>query len=127
MKKISILFLIFLYLIPAVTFSVQTHYCQGKSILSFFNILHGTCTCWNKKLLKDCCKTKTITVDIKDTKHIPSQITNNFKLFEFQHNLFIAHKIIVPSFFAIKSLYYSHDPPNIFKASIFLFIRALRI
>ncbi|MCX6199626.1 MAG: hypothetical protein NTY88_10475 [Bacteroidetes bacterium] len=50
MKKFAILFLLFIYMIPAIGISVTGHYCGGRLVKVTMNLPEdGTCVCGNKQ------------------------------------------------------------------------------
>ena len=68
MKKIAIILLMFLYLIPAIGVTVSAHYCGGQlRSVSFnpFDTKHK-CPCGGKKMPKDCCKDDITTFKLED-------------------------------------------------------------
>ena len=87
MKKIIVIFLMFLYLIPANGVSISAHYCGGK-VTSFsfnpFDTKHK-CPCGSKKMSKDCCKDETATIKLDDEHQKTQQVfCNTIKVSDFQ-------------------------------------------
>jgi len=56
MKKIAIIVLMFLYLIPAIGVSATVHYCVSKlSSITFIDNGEPKCGCNEKAMKKNCC------------------------------------------------------------------------
>ncbi|QQS28964.1 MAG: hypothetical protein IPM47_19355 [Sphingobacteriales bacterium] len=89
MKKIAVILLMFLYLIPAIGVTISTHYCGGKvTSVSFnpFDTKHK-CPCGSKKMKKNCCKDETTTFKLEDEQRKTQQVFCNFikiKISDFQ-------------------------------------------
>lgn len=87
MKRITVILLMFLYLLPAIGVTVSAHYCGGKvTSVSFnpFDTKHK-CPCGSKKMKKDCCKDETKTFKLKNEQQKAHQFTLKvFKVFTFQ-------------------------------------------
>lgn len=80
MKKITVILLMFLYLIPAIGITVSAHYCGGRlsSVsLNPFDTSHK-CSCGSKKMKKDCCKDVVNTFELDDEQKRPQPILFNF-------------------------------------------------
>ncbi|HET6243110.1 MAG: hypothetical protein H0V01_07615 [Bacteroidetes bacterium] len=87
MKRIAIILLMFLYLIPAIGVTVAAHYCGGKIAsvsINSFDTKHK-CPCGSKKMAKDCCKNKTTTIKFDDEQQKTQQVLcNSMKVTDFQ-------------------------------------------
>jgi hypothetical protein len=87
MKRITVILLMFLYMIPAIGVTVSAHYCGGKvTSVSFnpFDTKHK-CPCGSKKMKKDCCKDETTTFKLDDEQQKTKQISCNVvKITDFQ-------------------------------------------
>ena len=122
MKKIGIIFLLFLYLIPTIGFSVTQHYCGGKlSSVSFFTA-NEKCACGKKKMKSGCCNNKI-------SNHKLNEVHKNASLFNASfakpnkteaptfaitlHSIFPASNIFCFN-------YNNHSPPLLFAQSLYL-------
>ena len=87
MKKITVILLMFLYLIPAIGVTVSAHYCGGKVTsvsLNPFDTKHK-CPCGSRKMPKNCCKDETTTIKLADEQQKTQQISCNVvKFTDFQ-------------------------------------------
>lgn len=128
MKRLSLIFLTVLYLIPSIGVCIQAHYCGGKlASVSFTGSNVQGCQCGSKKKMKNCCKDKTFSFKIKDTQHNSSQLTADFKTFQFQPIILAFQDFqFLPSAIS-ESFYYSHHPPDVVTDPLFLLNRTLRI
>ncbi|GIV26411.1 MAG: hypothetical protein KatS3mg027_0225 [Bacteroidia bacterium] len=87
MKKIAVIFLMFLYLIPVIGVTVSAHYCGGKVTSVSFNPFDTThkCPCGSKKMKKDCCKDVTTTIKLDDDQqNTQCFFCNTIKVSDFQ-------------------------------------------
>lgn len=76
MKRIFLLFLVFVYMLPTIGFSVTTHYCGGKlSTISLFSFGVDCCKCGKKSMKKNCCTNKVTRVKLKDNQSIIKKIS----------------------------------------------------
>lgn len=80
MKKIALLLLLFLYLIPAIGVTVSTHFCGGKIASVSFNpfVTNHKCPCGSKKMKKDCCKDETTSFKLDNEQQKTQQVLCNF-------------------------------------------------
>jgi hypothetical protein len=71
MKKIALLLILFLYLVPAIGITVSAHYCGSRITWLSLNFEHQEhkCACGSKKMKTDCCKDE-ITFIKLDNKQI---------------------------------------------------------
>jgi hypothetical protein len=58
MKKIALLLILFLYLVPAIGITVSAHFCGSRITWVSVNFEHQDhkCACGSKKMKTDCCK-----------------------------------------------------------------------
>ncbi|MES2592892.1 MAG: hypothetical protein V4608_13495 [Bacteroidota bacterium] len=129
MKKFLLLLSVFLYIVPTVGFSVTAHYCGGKlASISLTASDEQACVCGSKKIKKNCCKNKIVSVKIKDGQQTPTQLNPDFKAFELQL-LFLGAEQLNFQFKqeAINSFYYKHRPPDRPNQPLFLLNRVFRI
>lgn len=69
MKRIAAILLMIFYMIPAMGFSITTHFCAGElASVSFYSTDGGKCICGAEKMGSGCCSSKTTIVKIKDTQ-----------------------------------------------------------
>jgi len=128
MKKFAIIFLLFLYMIPAVGICVTGHYCGERLVEVTFNLpKEGTCVCGNKKS-SDCCKTKTVSLKLKEAhKTNPQLLVSAPKELSKQ----ILHPLTSIFSFQIEAPatynFASAHPPNNTGQSIYLVNRVFRI
>jgi hypothetical protein len=128
MKRTSLIFLTVLYLIPAIGFSIQAHYCGGKlASLSLIASHAPSCPCGSKKKMKNCCKDKNFSFKIKETQQTSSQLAPDFKTFQVQPLIVAVQEFNFQPFLVEGSFYYNHDPPDPVRQSLFLLNRVFRI
>jgi hypothetical protein len=69
MKKIALLLILFMYLVPAIGITVSAHYCGSRItwVSVNFEDQEHKCACGSKKMKTDCCKDKVafVKLDIK--------------------------------------------------------------
>jgi hypothetical protein len=60
MKKVALLLILFLYLVPAIGIMVSAHYCGSRMtwVSVNFEDQEHSCACGSKKMKTDCCKDK---------------------------------------------------------------------
>ena len=126
MKKLSLIVLAFLYLIPSIGFSVNAHYCGNKLASISLKASDATCACGSKKTKKNCCKNKTITVKISDTQQASHQIVIDFKTFQFQPLLVVAEELNFQNV-TVVSTFYNHHPPDDIKQPLYILNRVFKI
>lgn len=77
MKKISIIFLTALYMLPAIGFTINIHLCSGK--ISSVNIhtlnKNGGCACTEKMPTKGCCKDIHTIIKLDSNQKVSAQLT----------------------------------------------------
>jgi hypothetical protein len=128
MKKLSALFLMLLYLMPAVGFSVTTHYCGGKiSSVSVSATPPEICVCGSKKLKSKCCESKIFTVKIKDTQQNPLQFSSQYKVVQSQAEIPFVQDFSFQFASDVNSFYYTHYPPDMLKQPLFVLHQVFRI
>ena len=117
-----------LYLVPAIGFSVNAHYCGGKlASVSFDFLKTKKCKC-GKKMNPNCCKTKTFTLKINDSQKQTPQFT-----FDFNKNLKIQPEVAITStnvfqpVIIVNSFFNNHHPPDQVKQELYLLNQVFRI
>jgi len=113
MKKITVILLLFCYLIPAIGLSVNQHYCGGKltSVSILISDSHS-CPCGKKTMNKDCCKDKTTIIKFKDTQNFSKKVASNFsQTFKFLVQVFPVYNYNYPAVAFEKHLPFDHPPP----------------
>lgn len=128
MKKIFLILLVFLYIIPAIGVSVQAHYCGGKlASVSLTASKADSCACGSKQSKKKCCSNKTFSIKTKDSQQSPFELNPEFKAFKFQLLRTIKQKFNLQSARTVNSFYINHHPPDVVKPPLFLLNRVFRI
>jgi len=129
MKKIAIIFLLFLYLIPTIGFSVSAHYCGGKmTSLSLKLVDNHKCPCGSKKMKEGCCKDETKTFNLKNDQQKTTSVTCNFKrttdlqLF-FTDDLNLVYRFPIVQ----KSFAHSTHPPDNLRQPLYLLNQVFRV
>ncbi len=129
MKRIAVIILMFLYLIPAIGVTVSAHYCGGKiSSLSLKFADTHKCACGNKAMKKDCCKDETKTFKLKDSHQFStSYLIDDNKQIDFQTAL--AALLIFPDYveFISTDFYGKNHPPDNIKLPLYIQNRVFRI
>lgn len=79
MKKIALLLILFLYIIPAIGITVSAHYCGSRItwVSVNFEDQEHNCACGSKKMKTDCCKDKVAFIKLNNKQ---LNTSNNFYL-----------------------------------------------
>ena len=128
MKKAAILFLTFLYLLPATGFSMAMHVCGSKvTSVTIENFSSGDCMC-GTKMKGGCCKNVHVTFKITDNQKIAAELTiskSEFAKQIFESSLpvqFVSY--LQPNDFEFPNY---HAPPPDGKRPVYLNNRVFRI
>jgi len=130
MKKITAILLMIFYLVPALGFSITTHFCGGDLLGVSLNVQDASkCSlCGSEKMSSDCCKTNTTVVKIKDTQSKDATLEISFikniskQLFSFSKEFYSIQSVLMINFNSFGS------PPNILiDYKIYLLNRVFRI
>lgn len=80
MKKIAVILLIHLYMIPAIGISGSVHYCGGKIASISINGIGNfeKCSCGSKKMAGDCCSDEAFSFQFEDEQSKPVNLTPAF-------------------------------------------------
>lgn len=78
MKRASAILLIVFYLIPALGFSITTHFCAGELADVSFYSDDSKCVCGAEKMNTGCCSSTTTFVKIKDSQTKSASTNINF-------------------------------------------------
>lgn len=79
MKKIILIAVLFLYLIPSIGITVSAHYCSGElSGISFGAKKQKSCGCKVGSVRKNCCEDVVLTMKIKDDQQKVSPLSVKF-------------------------------------------------
>lgn len=103
-------------MIPALGFTITTHYCAGElASVSLDSNDPGKCICGGKKMGSNCCSSNTIIVKLKDTQSKDAAFEISFvktitKLFYSFTGVLLPGNQIVNSDF-----YQFHPPPDLLK------------
>jgi len=129
MKRLKVILLLILYILPAIGANVFVHYCGGK--ISSFSIAiaqSGSCGCDDKSMKKDCCKDETISFQIDDEQIQLKQDFNATAKFTFSPTLLL-QPLLLPnhSFRSLIVLDCSSHPPNKGSSSLCILNRVFRI
>ena len=122
MKRLTVILLLFCYMIPAVGLSVTVHYCGGKfTSISVLASDNPKCACGKKAIKKHCCKDETTIFKIKDTQNLSKTLTPSFS----QKFLFLPHSFQVnnhrfPEVSLVSTIPFLHPPPLQKSRSLFL-------
>ena len=130
MKRVVIIFLMFLYLLPAIGVTVSAHYCGGKlaSIsLNPFDTKHK-CACGSKKMKKNCCKDVVNTFELYEDQKRPQPILLNLGAIAIAHHV-VASATPFNYNSPMLSAEYEHGPhpPDDLKHPLYLRHRVFRI
>lgn len=128
MKKITAILIMIIYLIPALGFSINAHYCGDKLASVSFDLLNSEkCACGSKKMKSKCCKTKSFSLKIEDSqKQTPQLLIEYDKVFK-------AHAGIVTipfiGYYKVSQNSFSnhHHPPNKPKLQLYLTFQVFRL
>jgi hypothetical protein len=127
MKKIAILILTFLYLLPAVGFSVNVHWCGNRAQTVELGFAQNKkCSC-GEKMVKGCCKNTHTVIKLTANHHAASSIISPTNI--------VYHAIPVPFFYQgiffekVASFHVATDasPPGKNKLPVYLTTCTFRI
>ena len=123
MRKLIIIIVLFIYVIPAVGIHVNLHYCGGKfSSISFDSEVAAKCSCGSKKMKKNCCEDKDIKIHVEDNQVTPPKIVVSFNYFSDFHSFTDYYIDNYFHDFPIIALESSvHHPPNKVKQPLYIF------
>lgn len=128
MRKLIVIFFLFLYMIPAIGISVTAHYCGGRLVEITLNSPEGgTCVCGNKKKT-DCCKTKIAFIKLcevhkNNPQFLVSAPNELNKQILYPPTTIFSFQIKAPETYNFASTH----PPNDYGESIYLVNRVIRI
>lgn len=128
MKRILSIFILLLYTLASSGVGIQTHWCGKKisHIKVVFTDKHS-CPCGSKKMKADCCKDKIEYLKVTSSHQGSSLSQVNIQITD----LFILSSIFTDCSVFTKSKAYNfsqdHAPPLIFKHSLYIENRTIRI
>ncbi len=123
MKKLLLLFSLFLYLISASGIKINVHYCGGKlKQISFFDIKEKQGCCGNKIRSKGCCKNKTAFVKITDLhkSSVDLKLTEPYCQLTDQLLPVLELFFSAPAASADVSFYYYSKPPDLSSPALYI-------
>jgi len=128
MKKITIILLTFLYLLPAIGVSVNVHKCGKKVSFTFlYSSPKKKCKC-GKKMAMACCKDFMVTHKITDNQLTTAQLsvpaTNFIKLFS---TTVFTSSSLTPAEVEHLDFTYYHTPPIKRKSPVYISNRVFRL
>ena len=121
MKKIAIILLAFLYLLPAIGFSINVHFCGNKiQTVSVESVNKKLCSC-GSKMPKGCCRNIHTVIKLTDNQNPSSSTDLTFNNFAKQlaNNAFL-HLGVFPDGFSAFIIPNYHAPPDINKLPVYL-------
>ena len=129
MKRVTVILLLFCYLIPSIGLSVTTHYCGGKlASISFLFSNNHKCKCGKKAMKKNCCQDKTTTFKIDDTQNSSKRISLAlFKNYNFLSPAFAVYSINFSQADVERHIAFLRPPPLQKDRPIFLLNRVFLI
>lgn len=129
MKKISIIFFTFVYLIVASGVAFNVHYCKGKiNNISFLCHKSNEGCCGKKKMnKKNCCKEKSSVLKINDTQYSSTSLKTSPTSVKTIDACFSKINFSLNKIFEIKTISFLHAPPDIYQNPIYLQYRVLII
>lgn len=130
MKRITIILLMFLYLIPAIGVTVSAHHCGGKITSVSLKILDfgHKCPCGKKPMKKNCCKDETKTFKLKSEQQKAHQYSLKvFKTFTVQPALVENFTFCYQEPLVLSEFSTVDHPPNDLKHPLYIRYRVFRI
>ncbi len=122
MKRIVVIFLTLFYLLPAVGFSINVHWCGGKvSSVAIEIIGNEKCDC-GKEMKKGCCKDIKTIVKLTDNQKRTTQLSvpqNNQVKHVSELSSLLVQQISLLQATAIRFTHYHSQPSNC-KSSVYL-------
>lgn len=123
MKRISVILLMFLYLILAIGINGSVHYCGGDIASITVNGIGSSekCGCGSKRMASDCCNDKDFSFQLDDDQYKAPQFSfNTVKSFDFSPAIISQVSFEYRTPFIQKGLYYSHHPPDNVKTPLYI-------
>ena len=121
MKRISLISLLFLYLIPAIGFSFNVHWCGGKvNSIKILSLEDDACIC-GEKLPLGCCKDVQTHIKLTDSYNAGSQISIPFNIDQNLIDQFTKSVLTFQNSF-FKDVSHYHSPP--IKCKLPVYVRA---
>lgn len=129
MRKIAVILLLLLYLIPTFGINITVHYCGGEfSSLTFGTTAKNKCACGSKKMKKNCCEDKTFSYEVdNDQAKIQECLLNFSNSFNLDLALSASFELCYVCFPSIVTEYYFYHPPNKVKPPLYILNQVFRI
>jgi hypothetical protein len=129
MRKIAVILLLHLSVIPTFGINITVHYCGGEfSSLTFGTTAKNKCACGSKKMKKNCCEDKTFSYEVDNDQAKTQECLLNFSnLFNLDLALSSSFEICYVCFPTIVSEYYFNHPPDKVKPSLYILNQVFRI
>lgn len=123
MKNISVIILMFLYLIPAIGINGTVHYCGGDIASITINGIGSSekCGCGSKRMASDCCSDENFSFQLDDDQYKTPLFTfNTLKSIDFSPAIItqVTFNYRIP--FIQKGIYHSHHPPDKLKQPLYI-------
>jgi len=122
MKKIFLITILFLYLIPSIGITVSAHFCRGElSGISFGAEKQKRCGCKVGAVRKNCCEDVVLSMKIKDDQQKVAPVS--FKLVQLAalpSKPDFAHPLVILSVEKPTVIYPVEIPPGRFKQPLYL-------
>lgn len=123
LKKSTLIFLAFFYLIFSSGMSVSLHYCGGKfKSISFFSTgVDERGCCGNKMKSKGCCHEKTTFIKVKDSHFSSANLNINHDHFKTIETIYTSCFLVFPNeSITVNSIFNYHSPPVLYDAPLYL-------
>jgi hypothetical protein len=121
MKRIAIIFFTLFYLLPAVGFSINVHWCGGKVASVAIEVIgNGKCAC-GKEMKKGCCKDIKTIVKLTDNQKNTTQLIapQNNQVKHLSELSIITQQILYSQVTLLNCTNY-HAPPSNCQNSVYL-------
>jgi len=130
MKRLAVILLMFLYLVPVVGVTVSAHYCGSINTAVSYNPFDTShkCLCGSEKMKNDCCTDENTVIKLDNDQHQTQQFTINILKWVDVHALIEFDNTSSFQFQLTDSgLYNTHHPPDDARPALYIFHRVLLI
>jgi hypothetical protein len=128
MRKLLSAFLIFIYILPAVGFSMDVHWCGKKlKVVAFDSPHEKKCPC-NKEMPSGCCKDSHVSVKLSDNQKTTTQLNAPHNSFVKKINPLVSFSVPTLESHAVAFDFTKyHAPPFKSKLPVYLVNSIIRI
>lgn len=123
MRRITVILLVLLYLVPSIGVTVSTHYCGGRVTsvsIKFLDNRHK-CPCGSKKMKKGCCKDEASYFKLSDEQQKTQKLSCAFvKINDHQPPVSNQLSLFYETPLLLQPFNHTTHPPDIFKPPLYI-------